>query len=45
MARGLGLPAGPQAGRHTDAATKHSLLFLFSFRETGHAHRRTFAKR
>ena len=32
-------------GRHTDAAPKHSLLFLFSFRADGLAHRRKIAKR
>ena len=41
----LGYPAGRQTGPHTDAAPKHSLLFQFSFRVDGHAHRRTFAKR
>ena len=46
VARGLGLPTGRLAGRHTDAASKHSLLlFQFIFRVDGHAHRRKFAKR
>ena len=45
VAHGLGLPAGRLAGRQTDAAPKHSLLFQFSFRVDGHAHRHTFAKR
>ena len=37
--------AGRVAGRHTDTAPKHSLLFQLSFRVFGHAHQRTFAKR
>ena len=37
--------AAQLAGRHIDAAPKHSLLFEFSFRVIGHVHRRTFAKR
>ena len=45
VARGLGLPVGRLAARHTDAAPKHSLLFQFNFRVDGHAHRRTFPKR
>ena len=40
-----GCPAGRQAGPHTAAASKHSLLFQLIFRVDGHAHRRTFAKR
>ena len=45
VARDLGLTVRRLAGRHTDAAPKHTLLFQFSFRVIGHAHRRTFAKR
>ena len=46
VARGLGCPAGRLVERHTEAAPKHSLLlFQFSLRVDGHAHRRTFAKR
>ena len=45
VARGHGLPVGRLAGRHSDAAPKHSLLFQFSFRVDGHAHQRTLAKR
>ena len=44
VTRGLGLTAGRLAGHLTDTAPKHSLLFQFSFRVDGHAHRRTFAK-
>ena len=33
VARGLGLPAGRQAGRLTDAASKHSLCYFSSFSE------------
>ena len=38
-ARGLGWPVGRLAGRHTDAAPKHSLLFRLTFRVIGHTHR------
>ena len=37
VAHGLGWPAGPLAGHHTDAAPKHSLLFQFSFRRWSHS--------
>ena len=45
VTHGLRWPACRLAGRHTDAAPKHSLLFQFSFRVICHAHCHTFAKR
>ena len=33
IAHGLGLPAGQLAGRHTDAAPKHSLSYFSSVSE------------
>ena len=33
VARGVGLPAGRLAGRHTDAAPKHSLCYFSSVSE------------
>ena len=45
VAGGLGVPAARLAGHHSDAASKHSLLFQVIFRVDGHAHRRTFEKR
>ena len=43
VARGLCLLAGRLAGRHTDAAPKHSLCY-FSFQVDVQVHRHTFAK-
>ena len=44
VARGLIVPAARLADHHSDAASKHSLLFQAISRVDGQAHRCTFAK-